>query len=167
MSPSHGADILDDIVLPQTLLAPLALFSSHLAFLRGTLPHTAVTTLYRRVASQLATHFLQRQVLYRGRTRCSVYEGKGILAEAELWVETARTALRGQRGRAEAPWRGYLQAARLLAGESAECARIIEATFGTLPDTEWVEVVLETVGVCELSREEVQQVLRKREDCER
>ncbi|KAI0823023.1 TIP-1 family-domain-containing protein [Trametes gibbosa] len=165
--PLPWADILDDIVLRKHFLRPSLFFHPTLPSCVVRFPHTAVTTLYRRVASQLATHFLQRQVLYRGRTRCSVYEGKGILAEAELWVETARTALRGQRGRAEAPWRGYLQAARLLAGESAECARIIEATFGTLPDTEWVEVVLETVGVCELSREEVQQVLRKREDCER
>lgn len=106
-------------------------------------------------------------MLYRGRTRISAHEGKNILAEAELWVETARTALKGERARVEAPWRAYLQAARLLAGEGAEWARITEATFGTLSDTEWEEIMMESVGVCELPREEVQQVLQSREGCER
>ncbi|KAI0639079.1 TIP-1 family-domain-containing protein [Trametes polyzona] len=166
-SPESGVDGSDDIALAQTLLAPLALVSSHLTFLRGTLPRTTTTSLYRRIASQLSTHLLQRQVLFRGRSRASVSEGKAVLAEAELWVETARAALKTERGRVEAPWRAYLQAARLLAGEGKEWDRVVEATFGTMADTEWEEVMLESVGLCELPREEVQQVLRRREDCDR
>ncbi|KAI0639075.1 TIP-1 family-domain-containing protein [Trametes polyzona] len=166
-SPESGVDGSDDIALAQTLLAPLALLSSHLTFLRGTLPRTTTTSLYRRIASQLSTHLLQRQVLFRGRSRASVSEGKAVLAEAELWVETARAALKTERGRVEAPWRAYLQAARLLAGEGKEWDKVIEATFGTMADTEWEEVMLESVGLCELPREEVQQVLRRREDCDR
>lgn len=94
-------------------------------------------------------------------------EGKVVLAEAELWVETARTALKAERARVEAPWRAYLLAARLLAGEGPEWNKIVEATFGTMSDTEWEETMLEGVGLCEMPREEVQQVLRRREDCER
>ncbi|KAI0359047.1 hypothetical protein OH77DRAFT_1420580 [Trametes cingulata] len=166
-TPASGSHPSDDIALAQSLLGPLALFSSHLTFLRGTLPRATSTSLYRRIASRLATHLLQRQVLFRGRSRMSVHEGKAVLAEAELWVETARTALKEERARVEAPWRAYLQAARLIAGEGQEWARVVEATFGTMPDTEWEEVMLESVGVCELPREEVQQVLRRREDCDR
>ncbi|KAI0666341.1 TIP-1 family-domain-containing protein [Trametes maxima] len=167
VTPAQHTDESDDIALAQTLLGPLALLSSHLTFLRGTLPRVTSTALYRRIASKIATHLFQRQVLYRGRARASVHEGKAILAEAELWVETARTALKEERPRVEAPWRAYLQAARLLAGEGAEWERIVDATFGMGSDGEWEEVMLEHVGLCELPREEVQQVLRRREDCER
>ncbi|KAH9891013.1 RINT-1 family protein [Cubamyces lactineus] len=166
-TPAINAETSDDIALAQTLLGPLALLSSHLTFLRGTLPRTTSTSLYRRIASRLATHLLQRQILYRGRARATIGEGKTVLAEAELWIETARTALKEERARVEAPWRAYLQAARLLAGEGAEWWERVEmTTFGTMPDAEWEEVMLESVGVCELPREEVQQVLRRRADCE-
>ncbi|KAI0768609.1 TIP-1 family-domain-containing protein [Trametes elegans] len=167
VTPAVGADTPDDIALAQTLLGPLALLSSHLTFLRGTLPRATSTSLYRRIASRLATHLLQRQILYRGRARASVQEGKSVLAEAELWVETCRTALKEERARVEAPWRTYLQSARLLAGEGKEWVRVVDATFGTLADTEWEDVMLESVGLCELPREDVQQVLRRREDCDR
>ncbi|OJT09596.1 RAD50-interacting protein 1 [Trametes pubescens] len=166
-TPASGTAATDDIALAQTLLAPLALLSSHLTFLRGALPRTTTTALYRRIASQLGAHLLQRQILYRGRTLASVHEGKVVLAEAELWVETARTALKAERARVEAPWRAYLLAARLLAGEGPEWEKIVEATFGTMSDTEWEETMLEGVGLCEMPREEVQQVLRRRADCER
>ncbi|KAI0374499.1 hypothetical protein BV20DRAFT_961682 [Pilatotrama ljubarskyi] len=166
-TPASGGDPADDIALAQSLLGPLALFSSHLTFLRGTLPRATSTSLYRRIASRLATHLLQRQVLFRGRSRVSVREGKAVLAEAELWVETARTALKDERARVEAPWRTYLQAARLLAGEGEEWTGVVEATFGTMSDTAWEEVMLESVGLCELPREEVQQVLRRRNECDR
>ncbi|KAI0336160.1 hypothetical protein GY45DRAFT_1316243 [Cubamyces sp. BRFM 1775] len=166
-TPAINAETSDDIALAQSLLGPLALLSSHLTFLRGTLPRATSTSLYRRIASRLASHLLQRQILYRGRARATIAEGKIVLSEAELWVETARTALKEERARVEAPWRAYLQAARLLAGEGAEWwDRVGATTFGTMPDAEWEEVMLESVGVCELPREEVQQVLRRRADCE-
>ncbi|KAI9068018.1 RINT-1 family protein [Trametes sanguinea] len=127
-TPVTSADAADDIALAQTLIGPLALLSSHLTFLRGTLPRTTSTSLYRRIASRLATHLLQRQILYRGRARASLSEGKAVLAEAELWVETARTALKEERTRVEAPWRAYLEAARLLGGEGEGWARVAGAT---------------------------------------
>ncbi|KAI8995431.1 TIP-1 family-domain-containing protein [Trametes punicea] len=164
-TPATGGHAADDIALAQTLLGPLALLSSHLTFLRGMLPRTTSTSLYRRIASRLGTHLLQRQILYRGRARVTVGESKTVLAEAELWVETARTALKEERARVEAPWRAYLEAARLLAGEGEAWERVVRVTFGTEADEAWEGVMLESVGLCELSREEVQQVLRRREDC--
>ncbi|KAH9912248.1 RINT-1 family protein [Epithele typhae] len=157
----------DDIALAQTLLAPLALLSSHLTFLRGTLPRTTVTSLYRRIASRLAMHLLQRQILYRGRARATLHEAKAVLAEAELWVETCRVALKEDRGRVEAPWRPFLQAARLLACEGDTWGKIVDATFAVASDNEWEDVMLDVVGLSEFPREEVQGILRRREDCER
>lgn len=157
----------DDIALAQSLLGPLALLSSHLSFLRGTLPRATVTSLYRRIASRLSTHLIQRQILYRGRARATLQESKTVLAEAELWVETCRVALKEERGRVEAPWRPFLQAARLLAAEGDAWAKVMDATFGMASDGEWEEVMLDAVGLCEFPREEVQGILRRREDCER
>ena len=160
-----SSDPSDDIALAQTLLGPLALLSSHLSFLRGTLPRATVTSLYRRLASKLAAHLLQRQVLYRGRSRATLQESKTVLAEAELWVETCRVALKEERGRVEAPWRSFLQAARLLAAEGDAWDAIVDATFGMKSDGEWEEIMLDGVGLCEFPREEVQEILRRREDC--
>ena len=163
----ESADTPEDIALAQTLLGPLALLSSHLSFLRGTLPRATVTSLYRRAASRLASHLLQRQVLYRGRTRVNLQESKAILAEAELWVETCRIALKEERGRVEAPWRPFLQAARMLACEGDAWDKVVGSTFSMASDGEWEEVMLDMVGLCEFPREEVQGILRRREDCER
>lgn len=110
---------------------------------------------------------MQRQILYRGRARTALPEAKTVLAETELWVETCRVALKEERGRVEAPWRPLLQAARLLAAEGDVWQKIIDSTFGLSNDSEWEEVVLDIVGLCEFPREEVQGILRRREDCER
>ncbi len=157
----------DDIALAQSLLGPLALLSSHLSFLRGTLPRATVTSLYRRIASRLSTHLLQRQVLYRGRARSTLQEAQMLVAEAELWVETCRVALKEERGRVEAPWRPFLQAARLLATEGEVWTKVVDATFGMASDGEWEDIMLDAVGLCEFPREEVQGILRRRADCER
>ncbi|RPD81666.1 hypothetical protein L226DRAFT_527933 [Lentinus tigrinus ALCF2SS1-7] len=167
ITPAVGSEASDDIALAQSLLGPLALLSSHIAFLRGTLPRGTVTSLYRRIAARLSTHLLQRQVLYRGRARATLQESKTVLAEAELWVETCRVALKEERGRVEAPWRPFLQAARLLAAEGDTWVKVVNTTFGMASDGEWEEVMLDTVGLCEFPREEVQGILRRREDCER
>ena len=89
------------------------------------------------------------------------------MAEAELWIETCRVALKEERGRVEAPWRPFLQAARLLSAEGDAWQKIVDSTFGFSNDTEWEEVLLGIVGLCEFPREEVQGILRRREDCER
>lgn len=162
-----STDTSDEIALAQSLFEPLALLSSHLTFLRGTLPRATVTSLYRRVGSRLAAHLLQRQVLYRGRSRLTLQEAKAVLAEAELWVETCRVALKEERGRVEAPWRPFLQAARLLAAEGDTWNAVTHATFGMASDSEWEEVMLESVELSEFPREEVQGILRRREDCDR
>ena len=94
-------------------------------------------------------------------------EAKAVLAEAELWVETCRVALKEERGRVEAPWRPFLQAARLLAAEGDAWAKVVDATFGVASDSEWEDMMLDFVELCEFPREEVQTILRRREDCER
>ena len=132
----------DDIALAQSLLGPLALLSSHLSFLRGTLPRATVTSLYRRIASRLSTHLVRRQILYRGRVRATLQESKTVLTEAELWVETCRVVLKEERGRIKAPWRPFLQVARLLAAQGDAWARVVDATFGVTSNGDWEEVIM-------------------------
>ena len=105
--------------------------------------------------------------MYRGRSRMTLQEAKTVLAEAELWVETCRVALKEERGRVEAPWRPFLQAARLLAAEGDAWDTVVNATFGMASDGEWEEVMLDSVGLSEFPREEVQGILRRREECAR
>jgi len=168
VTPNMNANVEDDISLATTLLGPIALLSSHLSFLRSTLPQTAVISFYRRIASRLSSHILQRQILYRGHGRISQQQGKAILAETELWVETCQIALaRAERARVEAPWRSLLQASRLIGAEGKRWHTVVDTTFGVSGDHEWEETMLNTVGFAELSREEVGQILRTRADCER
>ena len=158
----------DDISLAPTLVRPIALLSSHLSFLQSVLPQATTINVYRRVASHLASHVLQRSILYRGRGRVSPQEGKLILAESELWVETCRVALgRGERTRIEGPWRKLLQASRLVGLEGQAWQTAVDVTLGVTGDAEWEDSMIETVGFAELSREETGQVLRIRTDCER
>ncbi|KAL0572573.1 hypothetical protein V5O48_009393 [Marasmius crinis-equi] len=156
---------VDEVSLSQTLLGPLALLSAHLTYIRGTLPRSVMTVLYRRIASRLADHILQRQILYRGHV--SQAEGKTALAEVELWVETSHTGLAGSLGggrkRVETPWAKLLQAARIVAAESGTRDQVAQGTFGTTDQEEWEALMIEVTGFQELSRDEVGRILRRRD----
>ncbi|KAJ7071449.1 RINT-1 family protein [Mycena amicta] len=143
-------------------LGPISLLSTHLTYLRTTLPQNTMTAIYRRIASRLAEHILQRQILYRG--QISRQDGKSIHAECELWVETCQTglggALGGGRVRVERPWLRLLQAGRLLGleGDSWNTAR--DGTFGARGADEWEELMLDLCGASELTREEVHRIIK-------
>jgi hypothetical protein len=155
----------NDLQISTTLLGPVSLLSSHLAYLNVTLPAAPVASIYRSVASRLATHLLQRQILYRGRGRISLDDGKRLAGEAELWLQTSRSALaRTPAARVEAPWRRYLQATRILGAEDGVWRKIVLVTLGGHDDQTWAEAMMESVGVSELSREEVTNVIRARVD---
>ncbi|KAJ7124750.1 TIP-1 family-domain-containing protein [Mycena crocata] len=159
--------VLDDMALSQTLLGPISLLSAHLTYLRTTLPQTIMTVLYRRIAARLAEHILQRQILYRG--HFNGQDGKLIHAECELWVETCHSglggALSGGRNRVEAPWLKLLQAGRLVGLEGKSWESVGRLTFGTQGQEEWEEFMVEVTGASEISREQVQRILKSRDDC--
>ncbi|KAF5356120.1 hypothetical protein D9756_004054 [Leucocoprinus leucothites] len=156
-------------LISQTLLAPLTLFSTHLAYLLSTLSQTSFTALYRRISANLAEHILHRQILFRG--TFGVPEGRTILAECELFVETCNGALAGAGGlpggkaRVEAPWGKLLQAGRLVALEGDVWDKIVNVTFGVSSQEDWEEVMRSVTGYSELSRDSVGNVLRRRDDC--
>ncbi|KAJ7356913.1 TIP-1 family-domain-containing protein [Mycena albidolilacea] len=155
----------DDLALSQTLLGPISLLSTHLTYLRAAFPQSVMTALYRRIAARLAEHILQRQILYRG--HITALEGRAIHAECELWAETCQAglggALSGGRNRVEAPWLKLLQAGRLVGLEGEVWERIGRATL-TQEQTEWEDLMLEITGTSELPREEVQRILKSRDD---
>ncbi|KAG6919592.1 hypothetical protein DXG01_004256 [Tephrocybe rancida] len=157
----------EGMVVQQTLLAPIALLSSHLAFLRNNMSQATLTNLYRRIAARLAEHILHRQILYR--SHFDLREGKSIRAECELWVETCRVALggglAGGRARVDAPWTKLLQAASLASAEGEAWTEIVDVTFGTHNAETWDAAMAQAVGSIELGQEEVIRVLKRREDC--
>ena len=105
--------------------------------------------------------------MYRGRTRVTPQEGRTILAECELWVETCRHALAKSAARAEAPWRSLLQAGRIIGAQGETWVKLVDATLGTNSDSEWEAVMVDVVGFAELTREDVSRVIRTRADCDR
>ncbi|KAL1737312.1 TIP-1 family-domain-containing protein [Schizophyllum commune] len=163
-SPESAQQDEDEIAVSQTLLPAIALLSAHLTFLRTTLPTASVAAIYRRIASSIAEHVLQRAILYRG--RLSLQEGRRCAAENGLWLETCLGALGGAlpRTRVEAPWLRLLQGGRLIAAEGPAWAEVVAATFGPTDDVQWREAVVHAVGLGEMDRDEVGRVLRRRED---
>lgn len=105
--------------------------------------------------------------MYRGRARITPKEGRIILAECELWVETCRHALSKFAARAEAPWRSLLQAGRIVGAQDESWSKIMDATFGAVDDQQWEAVMTDVVGLSEMSREDVSRVVRTRVDCDR
>lgn len=72
-------------------------------------------------------------------------------------------SLGGGRQRVEAPWAKLLQAGRLVGADREAWDTIVTATFGTVNETEWEQVMLDVTGVSEMSREDVSKLLRRRE----
>lgn len=166
-SPDPAMEGSDDLAIAPTILGPVALLSSHLTFLQSSLPEITFTVLYRRIAARLCTHILHRAVLYRGRRRLTLREGRAVQRECELWVDTCQMAFGSTsigRPRVEAPWRKLIMAARLLGAEGERWEQVVDATFGTKGTADWEDVMTDAVGYCELGRDEVMQILRMRED---
>lgn len=159
----------DDISLSQTLLAPVALLSSHLTFFRTTLPQSTLTNLYRRIVARLSEHILQRQLIYRG--QFEQHEARKILAECELWARTCHSALHGGLGggreRVDGPWIKLIQAAKVAGAEGDMFSAIADATFGSLTDEEWETSMIQLTGTVEIGRAETMSILKRRSDSSR
>ena len=174
---SHIQDLDDsavEVTIPSTLLPAVALLSSHLTFLRSMLPAPVITRLYRRIASRISEHVLQRQVLFRpGLTRSSARHGltrtqaRVVQAECEFWAETSQVAMNTSRTRIEQPWSRLLAAGRLLGADLQKHERLLD-TFSGKSDG-WEELLdsVTELGSGGLGVDEVKTVLRLRDDCRR
>ncbi|KAL9715938.1 hypothetical protein Ac2012v2_000382 [Leucoagaricus gongylophorus] len=167
--PNTSKDFLVSEVplISQTLLAPLSLLSTYLSYLLSTFSLTTFTALYRRISTNLSEHILHRQILFRGTFNAT--EGRVILAECELFLETCNAALAGGlpggKVRVEAPWSKLLQAGRLVALEGDLWDEVVNSTFDASDQEEWEEIMHTVTGHSDLSRETVGNILRRRNDC--
>ncbi|KAG6331170.1 hypothetical protein ID866_7919 [Astraeus odoratus] len=180
VSASDGAEgTTHDMMVPSTLFPSVALLSSHLTFLRTALPSSIVTHLYRRIASRIAEHVLQREVLFRpglsrtsgGRHILAPRQALSIQAECELWAETCQVALNTSRSRAEKPWSRLLAAGRLLSPEMQGSEQLFQVLLnqrrgeGTGENEDEWEATMDSVtrlGSGGLTRDEVTTILRLR-----
>lgn len=154
---------------PQSLLVPVTLLSSYLMFIRSIFSRATLADLYRRITSRLADHMLSRQIRYR--SKFTSQEGKRLLSEYQLWMESCFAALDGALGggkaRVETPWAKLLQAANLVSSEGDIWIAALNFTFGAMSDTEWAEAMSQIFSSIELARDEVAIILRQRVDCDR
>lgn len=148
-------------------MSPVSLLSSYLTYFQSSLSTRVLADLYRKIAGRVSNVILEKMILQRGIGMIGLKEGKAVMTECEVWVETSRAALSGGGGRGvsrlvEAPWRRLVQAGRLLALQGPERDRIKDLTFGTTTDEDWERGILEVMGFSELRRDDAQVVLRTR-----
>ncbi|KDQ20405.1 hypothetical protein BOTBODRAFT_183196 [Botryobasidium botryosum FD-172 SS1] len=146
-----------------TLLSPLSVLSTSLAFLARSLPSPMVTPLYRRIASTVGYHITQRVVLHRSRGRFTEQTGKAFAEETKLWLQTSEMGLGGSARRPELPWASLTDSAAIVSIGADSIQRVIRAVFEG--DEEAFGNVREELGIRELSRAEMQDALRAREEC--
>ncbi|KAI0274887.1 TIP-1 family-domain-containing protein [Gloeopeniophorella convolvens] len=167
-SQANNATPHPDMAISPTLLPALSILSSHLSALRRTLQRATVNPIYRRIASRLSTHILQRAVLYRRPHEVDDAERRALHRESELWVETCRLALPDAGERVEVPWRRLVQAGRILGADDAAWAQILQLAFDDRNESvggEWEPRIAGVLGGADLSREEVRMITRTRADC--
>ncbi|KDN49481.1 hypothetical protein RSAG8_02183, partial [Rhizoctonia solani AG-8 WAC10335] len=150
------------VAIPATLVSPLTTLSTHLSLLVKTLPSPVTASLYRRIASSIASHILQRSVLHFGRGRMAPSRGVVFAREAHWWVEASQMAMPNRR--VDAPWQRLLDGAKLVSiPEGAEFEAAKDAIWRA-SDDQCAEFA-EAIGVRSLDRKEMQDALRTRSDC--
>ena len=92
-------------------------------------------------------------------------EGKIVLDEGNLWVETCKMVLGGSVRTVEGPWRKLLEAGRLLSLDGEAFQRIVKSVQ-LEGDVEY-DRVLEELQISETSRSEALEILTVREDYRR
>lgn len=159
----HPAPDETSLSIPTTLVAPISLLSTHLAFLLHSLPASLVVGLYRRVATNLATLILQKRILHRNIGRLSAKEGKQIVEESLVWIEACRMSVSAVVRKVETPWTRLLDTVRLLSLESEKFQATVDAIFNADQDHE--EELRDNFEVSELNLTEMKTIVRLREDC--
>ncbi|CAE6426131.1 unnamed protein product [Rhizoctonia solani] len=151
----------NSVSIPATLVSPLTTLTTHLSLLVKTLPSSTTASLYRRIASSIASHILQRSVFHFGRGRMVPSRGVVFGREAHLWVEASQMAMPNRR--VEGPWQRLLESAKLVSiPEGADFEAAKDAVWRA-SDEQCAEFA-EAMGVRSLDRKEMQDALRARSD---
>ncbi|CED85107.1 ER to golgi transport protein/RAD50-interacting protein 1 [Phaffia rhodozyma] len=175
----------DPLSLPPTLIGPLRILSTHLTYLSTRLPPTTLSSIYRRVVSHLTTHLTHRTI-FGGWSKFTCLGGRALRRELDGWIDTSKAALGGKVKRPEGPWRRLTDIARVLSipsdeGNDADAdadeddgfAEEITGkdgeriTLSVVKDTlarESDEGLRDRLGLVELDKREVIEVLRRRID---
>jgi hypothetical protein len=155
----------------------LTTFSSHLAHLASTLPTLVLSRIYRRVVSHISNHIQQRAV-YSGWSKFTATGGTDLASEVEDWRQTSASAITAGVGGAgidpDAPWRRLVAISRILAIPSERSdagvtfSQAMAAAWSDSEDgleTFWERLGVGREGGAEMTRLELQGVLRRRGDC--
>lgn len=150
------------VAIPATLVSPLTTLTTHLSLLVKTLPSSTTASLYRRIASSIASHILQRSVLHFGRGRMAPSRGAIFAREVHLWVEASQVAMPNRR--VEAPWQRLLDGAKLVSIPEGTEFEAAKNAIWRASDEQCAEFA-EAIDVRGLNRKEMQEALRARSDC--
>jgi RAD50-interacting protein 1 len=89
-----------------------------------------------------------------------------IFAESELWIETCLgsmgAVLGWRRDRVAMPWMKLVEAAKLVSVDEDMARAVRETTFGNSLEDAWRDEIIQMLGSCELTRDEMGRVLRRR-----
>ena len=151
-----------------SLLTAVTTFSSHLTELRQTLPLLAISRLHRRIVSHLSNHIQQRAV-YAGWSKFTVIGGKDLADEVADWRKASTSSLPDiDGGVIDYPWTRLSDIGRVLSlptdgDTNATFSQAMAAAWSGGDDT--LHTLSERIGLVDVSRTELQGILRRRGDC--
>ncbi|WVR05282.1 hypothetical protein IAU60_002294 [Kwoniella sp. DSM 27419] len=156
------------------LLSAMTTYTSHMTTIKSTLPPVVVSKLYRRIVGHLSNHILQRGV-YAGWSKFSERGGKDLVDEIREWKEVSSgvigdVVLHGTPIPYEAPWKGLEDVGKVIslpsgAGEAGDGqVSFAQAMASAWDGEEGLKVLNDRLGI-DMSRQELQSVLRRRGEC--
>ncbi|WVQ98696.1 hypothetical protein IAU59_005827 [Kwoniella sp. CBS 9459] len=175
------------------LLSAMTTYTSHLKTISSLLPALVLSRLYRKVVDHLSNHIIQRGV-YAGWSKFTEHGGRDFQNEVSEWKEVSTSALNPSASTAslassapelngypiltKAAWKKLDEIAKVLVlptgqsqplGSSTSGKGTNEVTFAQAMASVWdsesgLHAFKQRLGV-ELSREELQAILRRRVEC--
>ncbi|WWC90049.1 uncharacterized protein L201_004981 [Kwoniella dendrophila CBS 6074] len=153
------------------LLAALTTYSTHLTALSTTLSPITVSRIYRKVVDHLSNHMLQRGV-YAGWSKFSEHGGIDLNLEVKEWKEASSNSLSSAPSMTailsiNTPWKKLEDISRVLSlptGEAKDKVTFAQGMASAWDGEEGLKLFNDRLNT-NLSREELQSVLRRRGEC--
>ena len=148
-----------------SFLNAMTTFSTQLAELKQTLPNLATSRIYRRIVSHISNH-IQNRAVYAGWSKFTATGGREFASEVNDWRQVSSSTLSDGVVTA-GPWMRLCDVGRVLSlpveGDDVTFSQAMAAAWSD--GDESLRSISQRIGLVDLSRIELQGILRRRVEC--